>query len=168
MKQRHIHEQREERKHKVAYLNAQIDCNNVILPRIEAIYSTLSSSDTTSPQAYFNSQVEQLEKNPSRDCPPGNDPNKIEHTYDGMILDLFRQVTTRAKEKVSSNASLTPAEKEEKLGQELIEGIHFHVVKLKETIDKDTKTLEAELKEQKKHITSEDLHDGFSSTARFY
>ncbi|KAJ7594827.1 hsp90-like protein [Mycena floridula] len=163
MKQRHIHEAREERKQKIGYLRAQIDCNKIILPRIESIYASLTSPDTPSPQAFFNSLVEQLEKNPSRDCPPGNDPSKLEHTYDGMILDLFRQVTATAKEKVKSNASLTASEKDEQLAKALSDGIRFHVLKLKETIDNDIKTLAAEEKEQHKHITSEDLRDGFSS-----
>ncbi|KAJ7584819.1 hsp90-like protein [Mycena floridula] len=165
VKQRHIHEAREERKQKIGYLRVQIDCNKIILPRIESIYASLTSPDTPSPQAFFNSLVEQLEKNPSRDCPPGNDPSKLEHTYDGMILDLFRQVTATAKEKVKSNASLTASEKDEQLAKALSDGIRFHVLKLKETIENDSKTLAAEEKEQHKHITSEDLRrgDGFSS-----
>jgi cell division cycle protein 37 len=34
---------------------------------------------------------------------------------------------------------------------------------LKETIDKDIEKLAEEEKEQKKHITSDDLHEGFDS-----
>ncbi|KAF5369437.1 hypothetical protein D9758_002778 [Tetrapyrgos nigripes] len=161
-KQRDIHEKREQRKYKIAHLRAQIDCNEVLLPRIEEIYKTLSSPSTSSPTAYFNSLVERLEKNPSRDCPPGNDPSKIEHTYDGMILDLLKQVSAQAKDKVK-DASVLESEKEQKLATALAEGMKFHVDNLGATIKKDKAELITEEKEKSKHITSDDLHDGFSS-----
>ena len=114
---------------------------------------------------YFNSLVEQLEKNPSRDCPPSNDPSKLEQTYDGMILSLLRQVAEDAKKKTKESGALE-SEKEGKLGKLLASGVAEHARRLKETIDKDAQNLAAEEKEQKKHITSEDLHDGFSSKVR--
>ncbi|KAK7056884.1 hsp90 co-chaperone Cdc37 [Paramarasmius palmivorus] len=162
-KQRDIHEKRETRKHKIASLRAQIDCNTVLLPRIKEIYAALSTPSAVPPTVYFNNLVEQLEKNPSKDCPPGNDPSKLEHTYDGMILNLLQQVSAQAKQKVK-DASVLESEKEEKLAQELTEGMKFHCEELKKTIDRDQAELETEMKEQKKHITSDDLHDGFSST----
>ncbi|KAF8895328.1 hsp90-like protein [Infundibulicybe gibba] len=162
-KQRDIHEKREQRKHRIAFLRAQIDCNNVLLPRIIEISSKLADpSSATPPTAYFNNLVEQLQKNPSRDCPPGNDPSKIEHTYDGMILDLLRQVGEVAKSKVKESG-VVESEKDEKLGKSLASEISEHVTRLKETIVKDTKELEGEEREQRKHITSEDVHDGFEN-----
>ncbi|KAJ3722101.1 Cdc37 N terminal kinase binding-domain-containing protein [Lentinula guzmanii] len=162
-KQRDIHEKREQRKQKIAHLQAQIACNKVLYPRIQDIYAHLSSpSDATSPSVYFNSLYERLEKNPSKDCPPGNDPNKLEHTYDGMLLSLLQQVSAQAKDKIK-DASVLESEKDEKLGKALEEGIKFHVDQLGETIKKDEGELAAEENEQKKHITSDDLHDGFSS-----
>lgn len=81
-----------------------------------------------------------------------------------MLLDLLRQVVSAAREKAGSNANYTAQEKDEKLAQELVEGIKFHVVQLGKTIEKDGETLVSEEKEQRKHITSDDLHDGFSSS----
>ncbi|KAG7088346.1 hypothetical protein E1B28_012350 [Marasmius oreades] len=162
-KQRDIHEKRESRKHKIANLQAQIDCNNVLLPRIREIYENISSPSSSTPTTtYFNSLVEQLEKNPSKDCPPGNDPSKPEHTYDGMILNLLQQVSTKAKQEVQ-DGSVLESEKQEKLAKALVAGMKFHCEELKKTIDRDAAELDSESKEQKKHITSEDLHDGFSN-----
>ncbi|KAJ3881749.1 Cdc37 N terminal kinase binding-domain-containing protein [Lentinula edodes] len=162
-KQQDIHEKREQRKNKIKHLEAQIACNKVLYPRIQDIYTRLSStSESTSPTVYFNSLYEQLGKNPSKYCPPGNDPNKLEHTYDGMLLSLLQQVSTQAKDKIK-DASVLESEKDEKLTKALVDGMKFHVDQLGNTIQKDEAELAAELKEQKKHITSDDLHDGFSS-----
>ncbi|ESK90442.1 hsp90 co-chaperone cdc37 [Moniliophthora roreri MCA 2997] len=161
-KQRDIHEKREARKDKIASLRAQIDCNTVLLPRIREIRTNLTTPASIPPTTYFNNLVEQLEKNPSKDCPPGNDPSKLEHTYDGMILNLLQLVSQQAKEKIK-DASVLDNEKDEKLAQGLIDGMEFHCEELKKTIDRDQAELEAEEKEQKKHITSDDLHEGFSS-----
>ncbi|KAJ6559104.1 Cdc37 N terminal kinase binding-domain-containing protein [Mycena vulgaris] len=162
-KQRDIHEKRELRKVKIDHLRAQIACNNVLYPRIQSIQAVLTSADLDKPRTvYFNSLVEQLEKNPSKDCPPGNDPTKLEHTYDGMLLSLLHQVGDAAKVAVKE-AGVTDDQREERIGKALADGIAEHVVKLKETIDTDTKAVEEEEKEQKKHITSEDMHDGFAN-----
>jgi len=79
-----------------------------------------------------------------------------------MILSLLRQVAEEARKKAKESGALE-SEKEEKLAKFLARGVAEHAGRLKETIDKDTQSLVAEEKEQKKHITSEDLHDGFSS-----
>ncbi|KAG6890595.1 hypothetical protein C0995_006571 [Termitomyces sp. Mi166 len=162
-KQRDIHEKRELRKHTIAHLKAQIACNSVLLPRITDIANTLADpAPPVPPTAYFNSYVERLEKNPSRDCPPGNNPDKSEQTYDGMLLALLRKVGDDARVKVKE-ANTLESERDEKVAKYLASGVAEHVTKLKETIDNDTVKLAAEEKEQKKNITSEDLHDGFES-----
>ncbi|KAJ6605685.1 hsp90-like protein [Mycena sp. CBHHK59/15] len=163
-KQRDIHEKREQRKAKIEHLRAQNACNNVLYPRIQSIHSTLSSPDSDKPRTvYFNSLVEQLEKNPSKDCPPRNDPTDLKQTYDGMLLSLLHQVGEAAKVAVKE-AGVADDQREQWISKALADGMAEHVVKLKETIDSDSKTLEEEEKEQKKHITSEDMHDGFANT----
>ncbi|KAJ7288247.1 Cdc37 N terminal kinase binding-domain-containing protein [Mycena rebaudengoi] len=163
-KQRDIHEKREQRKAKIAHLQAQIACNNVLHLRIQEIEASLKSSNLDKPRTvYFNSLVEQLQKNPSKDCPPGNNPDSLEQTYDGMLLSLLHQVGESAKAAVKE-AGVTDDQREERLGKALADGMVEHVVRLKETIDNDSKTLAEEEHEQKKHITSDDLHDGFATT----
>ncbi|KAG6857162.1 hypothetical protein H0H87_008732 [Tephrocybe sp. NHM501043] len=162
-KQRDIHEKREARKNLIAQLKAQIACNNVLLPRITDISNTLSNPViSVPPSAYFNSCVERLEKEPSRDCPPGNNPDKVEQTYDGMLLALLRQVGEDARTKVKESGALE-AERDEKLAKYLANEMTTHVTRLKETIDKDAAKVASEEAEQKKHITSEDVHDGFAN-----
>ncbi|KAF8631695.1 hypothetical protein AX15_002244 [Amanita polypyramis BW_CC] len=166
-KQRDIHEKREARKQKIAYLHAQIDCNNVLLPRIKEIEEKLARSVSDSsggekPTVYFNALVERLEKQPSKECPPGNDSSKLEQTYDGMLLSLLRKVVDEAKTKVNEDG-VPDGEREEKIGINLVEKMKVHVKQLGEVIEKDKQELETEIKEQKKHITSEDLYEGFES-----
>jgi cell division cycle protein 37 len=144
-------------------LEAQIACNNVLLPRITDIASKLADPNASIPPTkYWTNLVEQLEKNPSRDCPPGNDPTKIEQTYDGMLLSLFNRVTQETKDKLKG-LSLQESEKEERLGKELAAEMAKHVKQLGEMIEKDKKELEEEIAEQKKKITTEDIHEGWES-----
>ncbi|KAF9065396.1 hsp90-like protein [Rhodocollybia butyracea] len=151
--QHNIHEKREKRKLKIAYLRAQIACNKVLQPRVQEISARLSApSDFTSSSVYFNSLYEQLAKNPSPDCPPGNNPEEIEQTYDGMLLELLRQVSTQAKSKIK-DASVLESEKEEKLAKALVEEMKYYVDHLGETIQKDETELASEEGEQRKHIT---------------
>ncbi|KAK0503931.1 Cdc37 N terminal kinase binding-domain-containing protein [Armillaria luteobubalina] len=161
-KQRDIHEKREKRKQQITYLQHQIALNKVLLPRVEEIHAKLISSSTSSPSAYFNALVEQLEKNPSNEGPPGADTSKSEMTYDGMILSLLNQVASEAKNALK-DSSIVESEKEDKLVKGLSGGVLRHIKGLKETIQKEEKELETEEKEQKKHITMDDLHDGFDT-----
>jgi cell division cycle protein 37 len=162
-KQRDIHEKRELRKHTIAKLQAQIACNKVLLPRITDISKNLADETRdTSPTAYFNGLVEQLEKNPSKDCPPTNDPAKFEQTYDGMLLSLLRQVAHESSTKLK-DANILDSERDGRLAKLLSSGMLEHVTRLKETINNDVKKLAEEEAEQKKKITSDDIHEGFSS-----
>jgi len=79
-----------------------------------------------------------------------------------MILDLLRQVSTQAKDKVK-DASVLESERDQKLAAALTEGMKFHVDNLGANIKKDKEELDAEEQERAKHITSDDLHDGFDS-----
>ena len=148
------------RKQRIAYLRAQIDCHNVLLPRIKEVTQKLSADPK--PTVYFNSLVEQLEKQPSKACPPGNDPNKLEQTYDGMLLSLLRKVSDEANAKIKED-SVPAAEKDEKIAIDLVARMKTHIKQLGEMIEKDKKELETELAEQNKRITSDDLHEGFTS-----
>lgn len=163
-KQRDIHEKREKRKHKIATLKAQIACNKVLLPRITEIANKLASSlDGVPTTVYFTSLIDKLQTNPSPACPPGNDPNKLEHTYDGMLLSLLKVVTEKAKIRVSESGGVMESEKETRLAKELTTEMQMHVTQLGETIKNDENELENEEAEQKKKITMDDLHGGFES-----
>ncbi|KAF9450581.1 hsp90-like protein [Macrolepiota fuliginosa MF-IS2] len=160
-RQRDIHEKREARKVKIVQLQANIDCDDILLPRVSEMAEKLADPSTDQ-IPYFNSLVEKLEKNPSKDCPPGNDPSKPEQTYDGMLLHLLRGVTDAVKKRVQAS-NVSESEKDAKLGKELATEMAMHVTQLTKAIDDKKKELEDELKEQKKKITSDDIHEGFDS-----
>ncbi|EKM79280.1 hypothetical protein AGABI1DRAFT_74161 [Agaricus bisporus var. burnettii JB137-S8] len=159
-RQRDIHEKREERKYKISLLEANINCDNVLLPRVKEIADKLAKSDQQ--LSYFNSLVEKLEKNPSKECPPGNDSSKSEQTYDGMLLILLRGVTDAVKKRISM-LNLSESEKDARLGSELADEMSMHVKELQKEIDKKKQELEEEVQEQKRKITSEDIHEGFDN-----
>ena len=71
-------------------------------------------------------------------------------------------VSDKAKERVKQ-ADIIGTEKEARLAKELGVEVATHVQQLGDTIVKDQKELDTEVKEQKKHITSDDLHEGFAS-----
>ena len=165
MKQRDIHDKRELRKHKINTLKAQIACNTVLLTCIKRFHADVGSSlSSTSAPAYFNAFVARLQTNPSPDCPPGNDPTKLEQTYDGMLLSLLKMVAETAAERVKELG--TPeADKDTKLTEELADEMEVHVKRLGEAIQKDETELDTEEAELRKHITM-DLHEGFESHVR--
>ena len=85
-----------------------------------------------------------------------------------MVLSLLKMVSEKAKDKVKQ-ADVVGAEKDARLAKELGVEVLIHVQQLGDTIDKNQKELDEELKEQKKHITSDDLHEGFDSkVSRFF
>ena len=165
MKQHDIHDKRELRKHKINTLKAQIACNKVLLPCIKRFHADVGSSlSSTSAPAYFNALVARLQTNPSPDCPPGNDPTKLEQTYDGILLSLLKMVAETATARVKELG--TPeADKDTKLTEELADEMEVHVKRLGEAIQKDETELDTEEAELRKHITM-DLHEGFESHVR--
>ena len=82
-----------------------------------------------------------------------------------MLLILFQKVTQDARDKLKG-LNLQESEKEEKLGKQLAEEMATHVVQLGEMIEKDKRDLQEEIAEQKKKITTEDMHDGFETHVR--
>ena len=85
-----------------------------------------------------------------------------------MVVSLLKMVSEKAKDKVKQS-DVVGAEKDARLAKELAAEVVTHVQQLGDTIDKNQKELDEELKEQKKHITSDDLHEGFDSkVSRFF
>ncbi|TFK86026.1 hypothetical protein K466DRAFT_664064 [Polyporus arcularius HHB13444] len=149
-KQRSIHEQREERKLKIAQYKADIACNDVLKPRLQDITKDVEEKGPS----YFSSLVEKFKTNPSPEAPPTNAPNQ--QTYDQMLLSLLLQVWEEAKKK--------GVEKDDpKLGDALVAGLKEHLVKIDEHQEKLRKELQREEQEAHNKITSEDIHEGFES-----
>lgn len=77
-----------------------------------------------------------------------------------MVLSLLLQVSEEAKKAGSGKD-------EEVVGNKMKEELQKHLKQLGEHNEQLRKDLETEEKEQKKHITSEDIHDGFDSKVGF-
>ena len=60
------------------------------------------------------------------------------------------------------------SEREERLGKELATEMAKHVKQLGEMIERDKKELADEVAEQKKKITTDDIHEGFESHVRLW
>lgn len=147
-KQRDIHEKRETRKLKITALRAEIACNGVLSPRLHSARATLGSADGG--LKFFQQLVEKLQTQPSPEAPPTN--AKDQPTYDAMMLSLLLQVWDGAKS--------LPADEQEAA---VISGLDKHIKQLADHTKNLEKDLVEEENEQRKHITSEDIHEGFES-----
>ncbi|CAE6458895.1 unnamed protein product [Rhizoctonia solani] len=150
-KQRDIHEKREQRKMRIHELESKLALSKVLNPRIEKIIADVQEGG----KARFSAITEQLKVNPSSDKPPGNAPNQP--TYDMMLHELMLQVWNGVKE-----SGATPDDPN--LTDKLIAGLKDALERQHHDDLQNEKDLEAEIKERNKHITSDDLRDGFDST----
>ncbi|KAI0252376.1 Cdc37 N terminal kinase binding-domain-containing protein [Lactifluus subvellereus] len=148
-KQRDIHEKREARNHRITELEAEVACNDVLLTRLRAFRPQLAQSGPSR----FSSEVERLHTNPSPEAPPTKAPNPV--SYDGMILRLLETIAKEAQERAGSD--------QDKLEKLLEERLDVHLQKLSDVTEERRKERETLLKEKAKHITMDDLHDGFES-----
>ncbi|KAL4073092.1 Cdc37 N terminal kinase binding-domain-containing protein [Scleroderma yunnanense] len=167
-KQRDIHEKREARKHRIVKYQAEIACNSVLAPRLDSIRSHFigKASADSQPQTewaedskdastksglpLFEYLVERLQTSPSPAAPPTN--AKDQPTYDAMLLSLLMQIYDSVK-------SLSTDEQE----KAILGGLDRHIAELAEHTRKLEKDLEEEILEQKKHITSDDIKEGFEN-----
>ncbi|KZT38862.1 hypothetical protein SISSUDRAFT_1004245 [Sistotremastrum suecicum HHB10207 ss-3] len=148
-KQRDIHEKREIRKANIAKIRAELKTHSVLHPRLTTFTQSLPSKGLS----FYSSTVEQLQKNPSPDKPTDVEGQP---TYDAMIVDVL----LRVKEEVMKELG---KEDEERVVKALVKGLEGHLKEMEEFKERREKELESELKEQAKHITSDDLHDGWDS-----
>lgn len=149
-KQRDIHEKREQRKHRIEQYRLEIDVDNVILPRLD---QALIDTEKGGP-AFFSSLVERLKTNPSPDKPPTAAPNQP--TYDAMLEASLMKIFNDVKEKGVDKSDPNFLDK-------LLNAFRAHIDEFKAHHEHIKKELEKELLEQKKKITSDDIHEGFSS-----
>ena len=138
------------RKMHIAQLQADIACNEVLEPRLHQITTDVEAKGP----AEFSSLVERFKTNPSPDKPPTNAPQQ--KTYDEMLLALMLKVWEEAK--------ASGVEKDDpKLGDALVQGLKKHIEELGKHQEKLKKELEQEEAEQKKKITSDDIHEAWES-----
>jgi cell division cycle protein 37 len=145
-KQRDVHDKREQRKQKIARLRAELEMNAVLEPRL----AELAHSTKDEGVPFFERQVGQLREKPSNDKPQGS----TGPSYDEMVLSLLVQISDAVKEKgVDKDA----------LPDELVKRIEEHRVELIKRTEEVKNEIAADEAEMAKHITSEDLHEGWNS-----
>jgi hypothetical protein len=149
LKQRDIHEKRAEQKRTMVAMEQEHINNGVLYPKVVDFTNQVEQGG---PGA-FNTIVERLRVEPSPDAPAPDAPMR----YDDMLLDLMNSILEECKkENVDMNDKTN-------LGEILVQKLKGHQLQ----IQARQKLLENEMEQQKtersKKITSEDIHDGFSS-----
>jgi cell division cycle protein 37 len=94
-----------------------------------------------------------LRTNPSPEAPKTNAAKPV--PYDEMILRLLETIANEAREKAGSDQG--------QLVKILEERLDFHVKKLSDVTEERRKEMDTLVKERSKHITMDDIYDGFDS-----
>lgn len=145
-KQQDIHAKREERKQKIAYLQQQREMNKVLLSRMDTMISDIEKgglSDLT--RTIDDLRVKGKESNAPR---PSSSSGP---SFDEMMAALLMQVQDEIRKGNQDEAS-----------DNMLKKLREHRVKLQSHQDQCEKDLAAEEKDAKKHITTEDLKEGFN------
>lgn len=150
-KQRDIHEKREMRKIQRSQLEAEHRTNEAILPLLHALAENTDKEGAS----FYEREVSRLtagrESRGNKDGPDGP-------TLDDILLSLLLQINLEPDVKESHGSS--------KLGDSLVSSMKSHQSKIVQR-QKDIETQLREMDdEDKKKITSDDLHDGWNSSVR--
>jgi cell division cycle protein 37 len=183
-KQRDIHDKREQRKLQIAKLNSELSLNGVLRPRIETVIAGVEDKGV----AHYRAVQRRIKEQPSDEKPATNAPNQP--TYDMMLGQLLSDVWREAAWLIDGNAkvvnggvfingkavdektgepswaqeAVVPEAKSEMMGQALVERLKHHVQLLIKRDAEVKKEIAHEEAEQAKKITSEGIHEGFSSS----
>jgi len=161
-KQAQIHQEREHRRHQITTLKYERVINDGLIERIDNLLTALKShKDVTNQQSADELVLQALIESagdPAKDTPPTPPPGvhqnvKDQPTYSRMMAALVDQVKSevdKAKPDDRYNAFINEV------------GSHRSKVQgLQEELLKKLAELE---REEKRHITSDDIHDGFNSS----
>lgn len=157
-KQNQIHQQRAQRRHQIGTLKYERIINDGLLLRIDRLLTALKSHKDSShspDELVFQALIESA-GDPTDDRPPpppeGVHQNVQEQpTYSKMMASLVDQVKKEVDEKNAADRY-----------ESYIQGIGGHRSKV-EGLQKELHVKLGELeKEEKRHITSDDLHEGFN------
>lgn len=154
-KQRDIHEQREARKQRIANYHAEVDLNNVLIPRVVELRTKVKETG----RAAFSTEVKRLKENPSDAKPPTG--HAKQPTYDEMMLHMLLKIWEECKEELGKTGGVAG---EDKWTDALVKGLIKHEDGLKERSEECKKLAQKEEDDQKRKITSEDVKEGWSSS----
>jgi len=134
--------------------------NKSLISRIDAIISSAKSSDTSNASTYLQNEISKLKSNlgyvyEEKKFTPGEQPSE-----DHMIVSLLSQVVKAVKEEEEESGKTSD---EQGRTERIVKTLEWHKSRLlqrQEEIQKEKVEIAAE---QKKYITSEDIHDGWDS-----
>lgn len=184
-KQRDIHEKREARKLLIKKLHSELDLNNVLRPRIQSVIDGVKDKGVD----YYRSVQRRIKEQPSDEKPDTGAPNQP--TYDMMLgqllSDLWREsawlvdgdakvengVVTKGGKRLEekdgapswSQEATIPDGKKEAMAKALLERLEYHISELDKRSEAVKKEVAKEEEEMNKKITSDTIHDGFSSSS---
>ncbi|OCF37724.1 cell division cycle protein 37 [Kwoniella heveanensis BCC8398] len=150
-KQRDIHEKREQKKLQIAKLKSELELNSVLRPRIESVISGTSSKGVD----HYRAVQRRLKEQPSDEKPNTGSANQP--TYDMMMGQLLSDVW--------AEGMTLPDNKKDSLAVALEERLMWHIKELDKRSEEVKKEIEKEEAEQSKKITSEGIHEGWSSSS---
>ncbi|RFU29984.1 hypothetical protein B7463_g6368, partial [Scytalidium lignicola] len=161
-KQNQIHQQRLERKHKIETYKYERVINDGLLKRINALLTALQShkseGESRNPDELIFQAIMESVGDPSEDQPPP--PPEGVHTqekelpsYSKMMASLVDQVKAKVDEENSPNRF-----------ESYIKEVETHQAKVKDLQTQLKFQLEQLELEERKKITSEDIHTGFDSS----
>lgn len=160
-KQAQIHQERDRRRHQIKTLKYERIINDGLTERIDRLLTALKShkgqqGDANTDQLVFQSLMEGMMQS-GEDRPPPPPEGVHEHikekpTYPQMMASLVDQVKKEMDEKKIEGNRL----------DSFIAGLEEHKARVA-GLQKELLAKLAELeKEEKRHITSDDIHDGFN------
>ncbi|GAA5887787.1 hypothetical protein JCM5296_001766 [Sporobolomyces johnsonii] len=157
-KQRDIHEKREMRRQKLKQFEVEEPMNVSLMTRIDSLITATQSSASGS--TFLQNEIERLKsglgyKYEEKKFAPGEQPSE-DHMIVSLLSQVVKGVQTKEQEqgKTGDDAGRT---------DRLVKELEWHKKRLldrQEEIQKERVEIE---KEQKKYITSEDLHMGWDS-----
>ncbi|KAK0766813.1 hypothetical protein N5P37_000541 [Trichoderma harzianum] len=161
-KQNQIHQERQQRKNRIAALKYEKIINSALLGRIISLLDSLKSHAS---EAATGNQAEIAFKavmstagDPKDDQPPPRPEGVFSDdqplpSYSKMLMQLLDQVNKALEEKKPDDRYTA-----------MMDEIQEHVDKIKELQKEQAKELENLEKEEGKKITSDNIHDGFNSS----
>ncbi|KAF2743287.1 hypothetical protein M011DRAFT_471446 [Sporormia fimetaria CBS 119925] len=166
-KQAQIHQERERRRHQIKTLKYERIINDGLTLRLDRLLTAIKShkgdegaTDTNSEKVVFQAMMECAMEAPAGgdDRPPTPPPGVHEHvkekpSYPQMLASLIDEVKKEVDaSKDSSNNRL----------DQFITGLERHKDRIADLTRQLLEKLDELEKEEKRHITSDDLHDGFN------
>lgn len=149
-KQRDIHEKREMRKLKAKHLDLELAMNASLLARMRSLHSQLQAEGIPFLQRQISELRVKVPDFADKKFKDGEQPSE-----DHMILSLWTQV---------ANAVEKDGKGDEGKADRLVKELESHIERLRKRQEEEISAEKAEIdKEQKKYITSDDLHVGFES-----